>query len=213
MTDASKPLSKGPPRTNPLSKPQTTLPQAQALPLEKRLYRAGQHVVRAGLFLDLWFYFEEKTTRAKIIDTMREYNEFFRFTPHAYLAAYVIHIAAMFDKTRGTISLTRLANEMKAARLIQGEQAKEVDALFVEAAPVVEKVNILRHNAFAHLASISYNDVFKLAKVRPDQLRDLTKLALKIANRLLLARGLKDECFTTLPREDAEKMMKALAAT
>src|ERR1700730_15446447 len=132
MTNASKPLSKGPPRTNPLSKPQTTLPQAQALPLEKRLYRAGQHVVRAGLFLDLWFYFEEKTTRAKIIDTMREYNEFFRFTPHAYLAAYVIHIAAMFDKTRGTISLTRLANEMKAARLIQGEQAKEVDALFVD---------------------------------------------------------------------------------
>src|ERR1700730_14380846 len=60
MTNASKPLSKGPPRTNPLSKPQTTLPQAQALPLEKRLYRAGQHVVRAGLFLDLWFYFEEK---------------------------------------------------------------------------------------------------------------------------------------------------------
>src|ERR1700730_11416885 len=99
--------------------------QREVLPLEAPLSRAGQHVVRARLFLDLWFYFEEKTTRAKIIDAMREYNEFFRFTPHAYLAAYVIHIAAMFDKTRGTISLTRLANEMKAARLIPGEQAQE----------------------------------------------------------------------------------------
>lgn len=188
--------------------------QRQPLPLDERLYRAGQHVVRARLFLDLWFYFEEKTTRAKIINTMREYNEFFRFTPHAYFVAYVIHIAVMFDRTRNTISLTRLAKEMKAARLIQGQEAAELDALLAEAAPIAEKVNILRHSAFAHRsASISYDEVFKLAALRPDQLRDLTDVALKIANRLLLARDLKDEYFTTLPREDAEKMMKALAAT
>ena len=188
--------------------------QQQPLPLDERLYRAGQHVVRARLFLDLWFYFEEKTTRAKIISTMREYNEFFRFTPHAYFVAYVIHIAVVFDRTRNTISLTRLAKEMKAARLIQGQEAAELDALLAEAAPIVEKVNILRHGAFAHRsASISYDEVFKLAAVRPDQLRDLTEMALKITNRLLLARGLKDEFFTTLPREDAEKMMKTLAAT
>ena len=43
-------------------------------------------------------------------------------------------------------------------------------------------------------------------------MRDLTELALKIANQLLLARGLKDEVFTPLPLEAAEAMMKALAA-
>ena len=62
------------------------------------------------------------------------------------------------------------------------------------------------------MRSISYDEVFKLAALRPDQLRDLTDVALKIANRLLLARDLKDEPFASLPREDAEKMMKALAA-
>jgi hypothetical protein len=36
-------------------------------------------------------------------------------------------------------------------------------------------------------------------------------VALKIANRLLVARGLKDECFTTAPREAAEAIMKVLA--
>jgi hypothetical protein len=50
-----------------------------------------------------------------------------------------------------------------------------------------------------------------LAAVKPDQLRDLTEVALKIANRLLLARGLKDECFTTLSQKAAEAMMKVLA--
>jgi hypothetical protein len=195
-----------------LPKERSTLPPQRPLPLDKRLYHAGQHVVRARLFLDLWFYFEEKTTRAKIIGTMREYNEFFCFTPHAYFVAYVIHIAAMFDRTKDTISLTRLVNEMKAGRFIQGRDAAEVDALLAEAAPIAEKVTVLRHRAFAHRsASISYNDVFKLASVRPDQLRDLTEIALKVANRLLIARGLKDEYFTTLPREAAEAMMKALA--
>jgi hypothetical protein len=184
--------------------------QQRPLPLDERLYRAGQHVVRARLFLD----FEQNTSRAKIIETMREYNEFFRFTPHAYFVAYIVHIAAMFDKTRDTISLTRLAKEMKAARFIQGQEIAEIDAVLAEAAPIVEKVTVLRHHAFAHRsASISYDDAFKKAAVKPDQLRDLTELALKIANRLLLARGLKDEFFTSLPREDAERMMKALGAS
>src|SRR5262249_53577438 len=42
----------------------------QPLPLNERLDRIGQHIVRARLFLDLWFYFEEQHSRSKIIETM-----------------------------------------------------------------------------------------------------------------------------------------------
>jgi AbiU2 len=183
----------------------------QPLPLNQRLDRIGQHIVRARLFLDLWFYFEERDSRRKIIETMRDYNEFFRFTPHAYLVAYVIYMAGVFDKRRDTISLPPLVREMKAAGQLKGQDAATVDALLVEATHVADKVLILRHKAFAHRsAHISYNDVFKMAAVRPDQLRDLTDMALKIVNRLLLARELADQFFTELPREAAEEMMKAL---
>jgi AbiU2 len=186
---------------------------SQSLPLNERLYRAGQHVVRSRLFFDLWFYFGSAETKPKIIETMREYNEFFRFTPHAYLVAYIMHIAAMFDRRRDTISLIRLSHEMKAAHQIQEQINTEVDMLLAQATPIVSKVTILRHYAFAHQsASISYDDAFKKAAVTAAQLRDLTELALKIANRLLLARGLKDEVFTPLPVETAKAMMKALAA-
>jgi AbiU2 len=183
----------------------------QPFPLNQRLDRIGQHIVWARLFLDLWFYFEERDSRRKIIETMREYNEFFRFTPHAYFVAYVIYMAGVFDKRSDTISLPPLVREVKAAGQLIGQDAAAVDALLVEAKPVADKVLILRHKAFAHRsAHISYNDVFKMAAVRPDQLRDLTDLALNIANRLLLARGLQDQYFTELPREAAEAMMKAL---
>jgi hypothetical protein len=144
---------------------------------------------------------------------MREYNDFFRFTPHAYLVAYVVHIAAMFDRRRDTISLVRLAHEMSAARLIQGQTITEVEALLAKATHIVSKVTLLRHNAFAHRsASISYDVAFKKAAVTAAEMRDLTEIALKIANRLLLARGLNDEVFTPLPLATAEAMMKALAA-
>jgi hypothetical protein len=185
----------------------------QPLPLNERLDRIGQHIVRARLFLDLWFYFEERDSRRKIIETMEDYNEFFRFTPHAYLVTYVIYMAGVFDKTRGTISLAHLAREMTAAGHLKEDDAATVETLLVEAKPIIDKVVILRHNAFAHRsAGISYDDVFKVAAVRPDQLRDLTDIALKISNRLLVARGLQDQYFTELPREAAEAMMKVLGA-
>jgi hypothetical protein len=185
----------------------------QPLPLNQRLYHLGRHIVRPRLFLDLWFYFEERDSQRKIIKTMDEYSEFFRFTPHAYFAAYVIYMTGLFDKRGDTISFETLIREVKAEGPLKGQGAAAVDELLDEAEPIVDKVRILRNKASAHQsAHFSYNDVFKMAAVKPAQLRDLTDMALEIANRLLLARGLQDEHFTELPREDAEEMMRALGA-
>ncbi len=143
---------------------------------------------------------------------MQEYSEFFRFTPHAYFVTYVIYMAGVFDKRKDTISLAPLIREVKAVGCLKGNDAVTVDTLLSEAKPIADKVAILRHKAFAHRsAHISYNDVFSMAAIVPDQLRDLTDMALNIANHLLLARGLQDQHFTELPRDDAEAMMKTLA--
>jgi HEPN superfamily AbiU2-like protein len=183
----------------------------QLLPLNERVDRIGQHIVRARLFLDLWLYFEEETSRREIIGIMEEYNEFFRFTPHAYLVSYVIYMAGVFDKTKDTISLGLLIRELKASGKLKLENRAAVDALVAEAKPLVDKVVMLRHRAIAHRsAHISYNDVFKIADVKPNRLRDLTDIALKIANHLLLACGGQDQHFTRLPREAAEAMMDTL---
>lgn len=181
------------------------------LPLNQRLDRVGQHVVRARLFLDLWFYFEEQESRRKIIDIMEEYNEFFRFTPHAYLTTYVVYMAGVFDKRKGTISLAPLLREVKATGQLKAPDAAIVEALLTKTKPVADKVATLRHNAFAHRsAHISYDDVFKMANVKPDQLRDLTDMALEITNRLLLSCGLQKQFFSELPRQAAQAMMTVL---
>jgi hypothetical protein len=43
-----------------------------------------------------------------------------------------------------------------------------------------------------------------------DRIRELTELALDIANHLSLACGLQEQWFNPLAREDAEAMIKAL---
>jgi hypothetical protein len=180
------------------------------LSLNERLDRVAQHIM-ARLVLDLWFYFEEDRSRREIIETMREYNEFFRFTPHAYLVTYVVYMAGAFETRQDTISLVALVREMKATGKLRGHDEATASSLLSAARPIVRKVAILRNNAIAHRSvSMSYNDVFKLAAVTPGDLRDITDIALKIANQLLASCDLREQYFTDLPREDAIRMMTAL---
>ena len=114
------------------------------LRLEDRLDRAAQLVVRSRIFFDIWWYFEDADTRPAIIDAMLDYNEFFRFAPHAHFVAFVVHIAALFEKRGDTINLAALSREMKAAQLLSTTAASEIDTFFAQAAPLATRVIILR---------------------------------------------------------------------
>ncbi len=182
------------------------------LPIEERLETAAQLVLRSRIFYDIWRFFEGAESRPAIIDTMHRYSEFFRFDPHAHFVAFIVHIAALLEKRNDTINLPSLAKEMKASGLISTQEAAKADALLGQAAPLASKVTILRSNLFAHRsAALSYSEAFKTADVTPNELRNLTDIALKIVNCLLMVRGLKDHVFNTLPLTDAEAMFKSLA--
>ena len=181
------------------------------LPINDRVHRAVQLVLRARIFFDILFYFEAKDTRAAILNTMQEYSEFFRFMPHAHQVAFIVTIAALFDKRADTISLSQLVREMTRNKQLSQRTQAEVNELLDKAKPLEAKVIVLRHNAFAHRsARTSYDDVFKEAKVTAKQMRDLTEIALQIANKLAEATGVSTGFFNELPREDAARMMQTL---
>ncbi len=122
-------------------------------------------------------------------------------------------MAGVFETRRDTISFAALISEMKAAGQLKGRE-DAVSSLLSSAKPIAKKIAILRNNAVAHRTlSMSYDDVFKQADVTPGELREVTDMALEIANCMLLACGLRDQHFTDLPREDAISMMTALAKT
>lgn len=181
------------------------------LPIEDRIERAAQLVLRARVFFDIWFYFESNDTRPSLLDIMQEFSEFFRFAPHAHFVAFVVTTAALFDRRRDTISLPGLVREMEQANRLPTRTQADLNALIKQAQPLAAKIVLLRHNAFAHRSStLSYDDAFKAAAVTAAQMRDLTDTALKIANHLARAIGRTEHFFNELPRADAETMMKAL---
>jgi AbiU2 len=180
-------------------------------PLNDRLERAAHLIVRSRIFFEIWFYFEGKDTRPAIIDTMQRFSEFFRYDSEAHFVSFIIHIAALFDKPRNTISLPHLVRE--ARRSIGMADAREIDALLDQATPLANKVTILRNEVFAHRsADTSYDDVFQKAAVTANELRDLTDLSLKILNRLARARGCAKHSFNPLPLKHAAAMLKTLEA-
>jgi hypothetical protein len=180
----------------------------KALSLDRQIDRLAQHVIRARLFLDLWFYFEEHDSRTKIFDTMDKYSDFFRFAPHAYFVAHVVYIAGVFEQRNDTINFGAIAR--RAQDDGRFDETKFV-ALRTAAAPIAKKAIILRHNAVAHRTNrMSYDEVFDLAKITPAELRELTDSALELCNLLLAARGLPAQYFNPLPKQAAEQMMAAL---
>jgi hypothetical protein len=187
------------------------MPKPLFLPINKRLETAAQLVVRSRIFYDVWFYFEGPETRPKMVDVIQRFGEFFRFDPHAHFVAFIVHMAALFEKRNDTINLPGLAKEMKAAGLIPAQDAAEIDALLSKATQLAPKIAVLRNNLFAHRSAlVSYAAAFQEVGVTANQLLDLTEMALKIANRLLLVRGLRDHLFNQQPRKDAKAMLKAL---
>jgi len=145
---------------------------------------------------------------------MRQYNEFFRFAPHGFFVSYIIYIAGVFDLSEETISFRWLVPEVRREGRLDNNSEGAIEGLAKKADPIVAKVRVLRHKAIAHRdARISYNDVFEMAEVTPDQLRELTDSALEMVNLLYRACGMQEQFFTALPKEAAEGMMLALAGS
>ena len=185
----------------------------KSLPIKSRIKTASQLVIRTRVFYDIWLFLDGEETRPAISDTIDKFSWFFVFDTHVHFVAFVVHIAALYENRPDTINLPQLAKEMKKKKdLISAQDAGEVDKLLGMARPLVKKVAILRNKLFAHRNdAFPYADIFKKADVTPDELRELTDIALKVANRLLIAHGLDDAEFNTFPREQLGDMFKALS--
>lgn len=124
----------------------------------------------------------------------------------------VIHLAGLFENRRDTINFGALISEAERSGTDETAIANARSRMS-EVGSIHPKVAILRSNLFGHRsASLSYEDAFEKAAIKPDQIRDLTVAGLDIANCLLAARGLNEQLFHDVPRRDLEKLINDLGA-
>lgn len=180
--------------------------------LEEKVERAAEHVVRARLFFDVWYYLESAGNDPARLNALNQFSAYFRFDLHAHLIAFVVYIHGLFEKNGASINLNRLTRELKGTGRISEVDLREIDELLAQAAPIVKKVKSLRDKAIAHrTASTSYNDVFRSAEVTYKELSRLTELARDIVNRLLKSIKRKGERFHSSPLNDLEALVRVLA--
>ena len=182
----------------------------EKLSVNERIETAGQLVLRAKIFLDIWDFYHGPS-RDEILDTMNKYPSFFLFDEAAHRFSFIVHAAALFE-TGDTINLGQLAGELHEAGSISDAAMMEIKQLFASMKRVSTGVHIIRSNAFAHSsASLSFDKAFEKAKISLDDLHDLMDVALKVANILLVACGRDRKEFFAPSLNDARRMLSALS--
>jgi|GEM_PF-1262925 len=174
---------------------------------------AGHLAVRARIYLDIWWVYEGVPTRSKYLMVMSQFSEFYRFDSHAHFVAMVMYLSQLFEPRNDTLNLPRLlesASSFEDARPVAGQALSILKAV----KPLVSKVMILRGNLFAHRsAKLSYAEIFDLADVTADQLRELSDAALHIVNLLGKVAGIGEKIVHSISPAHTEAVLQVLVSS
>lgn len=172
------------------------------LALQDQPRSASRLAARTDTHARLWWNLAGMPARAKHRDAISEYWEMFRFSEQAHLISFVVGAHALHHDRNGTVNFHSLSEELGGVAL----------AAITQGLPVHKKVEILRHQAFAHRGSKrTYDDVFAAAKISGDEITRHAALTLAIANELLRAGGLVEEFASDLPERTVDRMLSDLA--
>lgn len=146
-------------------------------------------------------------TRPKIVDTLNDFSEFFRFDEHAHFVSMIVHCGVIWDK--GNISLPTVASCALDPRRhsADAELKSAIDVLKWNADGLLK----IRHEAIAHRSKqFDYDEAFRRAQLTPDQIRDLLEDSLHLVNKLRLREGLGNQVFAELPVQNLMRLIHCL---
>jgi hypothetical protein len=180
---------------------------AAPLPLSERIRVAGFNLMVAHVSHDIWWLYIGADTRPHYVEAMERYYNFFRYDQEAHFRALIVGVYTLFDKRRDTITLASLAEDARGA----GFDVSAIEAKLNQLSGRVRKIEIMRHKLFAHRDhSMAYNDVFKAAQLRPDDLKDVLRESLVIVNDLAALVGAKVTSLNTEVSGDTKAMLEHL---
>ncbi|MGE8141538.1 hypothetical protein ACQKOE_06155 [Novosphingobium sp. NPDC080210] len=142
--------------------------QSQKLSPEEQIRILGEHVIRARMHYDVWWFLEGEETRPLILETLNNYPEFFLLDSSAHFSSMVIRCALIWDSSSSGISLWDLAND----RRVMDKSRFPEDRKFIDQLTTIRKraqgLLTLRNQSVAHVNIFEKRrDIFQRAKVIP----------------------------------------------
>jgi hypothetical protein len=181
------------------------------LVIERQVKDLGNQIARARIFYDLWWQVQGEPIDQHL-DGMNLYPDFFRFSRHAYLYAMIVQTMLPFDERRDTLSFKTIIKDLnkndatKAAALAADRVVSNCEGIW-------RKLKVVRGECFAHRSRIAtYDDVWKRAAIRPQDIHQAQSLAMDAVNILAGALGLGVIDHHLSPGEEAARLLKSLQA-
>ena len=142
-------------------------------------------IISASFHFDIWWVYKEKDSRARYVDTLNDYFNFFKTSLQAHFLSVVVELYKLFETRKDTINFPRLIKLLNENNLLDPDILKKVEAEKRSLKVLWKKIAILRSELFAHTSiDLSYREVFKKAEITPDNIRDLIDRAKKLLNQI-----------------------------
>lgn len=179
----------------------------QPLQLNERVCAASRMALKARHHYSLFLLTSSTDGHLSHRPVIREFWEVLRFIQQANLVAAIVEAHSLFQDRKDTINLPRLLREIEEKN---GPLHAARDQM-ARIAPFLNKVAILRNKAIAHRTKlVSYDDVFKRADIKRDEVGALLDAGVALSNELLVAEGFEAEEVSPLPTDAYHRMLEAL---
>lgn len=179
--------------------------------LEEKLQKLEQVVLRARAHFDIWWVYAGAGTRPRVLPTMNEFSEFFRFDEHAHQFAFVIYLCQLLERRAKTINLGAVIAKAQASGY-PAEVTQKVSAIAGGMEPTWKKLVILRSNLFAHRTDqLGWDETFSRAGITANEIRTFTGKGLTAVHTLLGVKGSHLNQFTDDPERHVLRLLDALA--
>jgi len=158
---------------------------------------------------EIWWILVSEEGRKKHFRQMLHYKEFFQPTAYAHIISFVINLYKLFETRKDVLSLKKITKDAERLGFFDATQIKreseEVKGIWI-------KIGILRNKLFAHKNyHLTIEDIYREARINPNQIKRLIELSLIIFNALWRSLGMRPKTIEEFSTRDTRKVLEDLS--
>lgn len=146
---------------------------------------------------EIWWIYINRDDRSEFSSVLVKHKDFFELLGYANLAAMIVALFKLYDKQQKSLSIPNLIERASRQRILNSEDISALSTQVSEARPLWEKIVVLRSNLIAHQNRfLTREEIYAIAQITPDQIKDLTERSLSLLNDLTKRIGAETRSFT-----------------
>ncbi len=169
-------------------------------------------LIFAGLIYDVWWIFNNRESRKKLIEPLTLYYPNFIITSsNAYLVALIVASYRVFETRHDTFNMPNLIKLIKKEEIVRPDNILRFEGKLKNIKQIWIKISILRNEMFAHKSnSLATKAIWRKAGLTPDALKCFIEDSKILLNEITEARFNSGHIFGQSASEDTKSLLEDL---